>query len=92
MQWRADGRELFYIALDGKLMAVPIDVSANGQSITPGIPVPLFTTRVGRIIGPGGSGPQYVVSADGQRFLMTTLVQDGSSSPIRVIVNWKPQR
>jgi len=54
--------------------------------------VPLFTTRVGRIIGPGGSGPQYVVSADGQRFLMTTLVQDGSSSPIRVIVNWKPQR
>ena len=92
VQWRADGRELFYIALDGKLMAVPIDVSANGQSITPGIPVPLFTTRVGRIIGPGGSGPQYVVSADGQRFLMTTLVQDGSSSPIRVIVNWKPQR
>ena len=92
VQWRADGRELFYIALDGKLMAVPIDMSANGQSVTPGIPVPLFTTRVGRIIGPGGSGPQYVVSADGQRFLMSTLVQDGSSSPIRVIVNWKPQR
>ena len=92
VQWRADGRELFYIALDGKLMAVPVDMSANGQSISPGIPVPLFTTRVGRIIGPGGSGPQYVVSADGQRFLMSTLVQDGSSSPIRVIVNWKPQR
>jgi len=91
VQWRADGRELFYIALDGKLMAVPIEVTANGASVTPGIPVSLFTTRVGRVIGPSGTGPEYVVSQDGQRFLMSTLVQDGRLTPIRLIVNWKPK-
>jgi eukaryotic-like serine/threonine-protein kinase len=89
VQWRADGRELFYVALDGKLMAVPIEVSANGQSITPGTPVPLFTTHVGNVIGPSGSGPQYVVSGDGQRFLMSTLAHTGRPAPIRLIVNWK---
>jgi Tol biopolymer transport system component len=92
VQWRADGRELFYVALDGKLMAVPIDTAASGQSMTPGAPVSLFTTRVGRVIGPGGSGPQYVVSADGQRFLMGAFVHADSPAPISVIVNWKPQR
>jgi eukaryotic-like serine/threonine-protein kinase len=92
VQWRANGRELFYIALDGKLMAVSIDAPANGQSITPGIPVPLFNTRVGRIVGPGVSGPNYVVSVDGQRFLMSTLAQAGSAAPIRLIVNWQPPR
>jgi hypothetical protein len=92
VQWRADGRELFYIALDGKLMAVPIDESANGQSMVPGTPQPLFATRVGRVIGPGGYGTQYVVSADGQRFLMSAFVHAGSPAPIRMIVNWKPQR
>jgi hypothetical protein len=92
VQWRADGRELFYIALDGKLMAVPIEESANGQSMAPGTPRPLFNTHVGRVIGPGGSAPQYVVSADGQRFLMGIFVNAGSPAPIRMIVNWKPQR
>jgi serine/threonine protein kinase len=92
VQWRADGRELFYVALDGKLMAVPIDTAANGQSVTPGAPVSLFTTRIGRVIGPGGTGPQYVVSADGQRFLMGVFVHADSSNPIRLIVNWKPKR
>jgi hypothetical protein len=91
VRWREDGRELFYIALDGKLMAVPIDLSANGQSLTPGIPVALFSTRVGHVIGPGASGPEYVVSADGQRFLMSTLARADRSGPIRVIVNWKPK-
>ena len=91
VRWREDGRELFYIALDGKLMAVPIDLSANGQSLTPGIPVPLFSTRVGHVIGPGVSGPKYVVSTDGQRFLMSTLARADRSGPIRVVVNWKPK-
>jgi serine/threonine protein kinase len=92
VQWRPDGRELFYIALDGKLMAVPIDESLNGQSMTPGAPRPLFATHVGRVIGPGSYAPQYVVSADGQRFLMSAFVHAGSPASIRVIVNWAPRR
>ena len=92
VRWRADGRELFYVALDGTLMAVPIELSANGLTLTPGIPVPLFTTRIGRVINAGGTGPNYVVSGDGQRFLMSIIAQETSATPIRLFVNWKPQQ
>src|SRR5712692_1489429 len=40
--WRRDGKELFYLAGDGKLMAVPIE---GGPTFSPGVPVPLFQTR-----------------------------------------------
>ncbi len=39
VRWRRDGKELFYIALDGRLMAVPIQLAANGQSAETGTPV-----------------------------------------------------
>jgi len=87
IRWRSNGRELFYIALDGKLMAAPIQVVADGKSIDVGTPVPLFTTRMGRTI----SSAEYVVSDDGQRFLMNTVVQDAGRTPLRVILNWKAQ-
>ena len=90
IRWRADGRELFYIALDGTLMAVPIRVASDGTSIDPGTPTPLFKTRVGILVNLTAAA--YVVSADGQRFLMNTVVQDPAGTPLRVIVNWHPQR
>ena len=62
-----DGRELFYIALDGRLMAAPIQIAADGQAVV-GIPLPLFATHVGRVFT--AIGAQYVVAPDGQRFLM----------------------
>lgn len=67
IRWASSGRELFYIALDGKLMSAPLRIAADGRSVTLDTPVPLFTTRVGRVglIGPNGN---YVVSADAQRF------------------------
>ena len=40
--WRRDGRELFYRAADGKLMAVPV---ASGSDFAPGAPIPLFKPR-----------------------------------------------
>jgi dipeptidyl aminopeptidase/acylaminoacyl peptidase len=87
VRWRPDGRELFYIALDGRLMAAPIQFASDGPSV--GIPVPLFATRIGRAVQLVGA--QYVVSADGQRFLMNTFVQENSPAPIRLILNWKPR-
>jgi hypothetical protein len=30
-RWRADGRELFYLTLDGTLMAVPADLEGNAE-------------------------------------------------------------
>src|SRR5262249_12095065 len=44
-RWRADGKELFYISLDRKLMAVDITAAAKFEA---GIPRPLFTMRITR--------------------------------------------
>jgi Tol biopolymer transport system component/DNA-binding winged helix-turn-helix (wHTH) protein len=78
--------ELFYIALDGQLMSVPIRYSAGGHEIRPDTPVALFPTRVGGAVH-SNDRQQYVVSPDGKRFLMNTLTE--TTSPIEVILNWK---
>ena len=77
--------ELFYIALDGQLMSVPIRYNPDGREIRPETPVSLFATRVGGAVH-SNDRQQYVVSSDGKRFLMNTLIE--SSSPITVILNW----
>ena len=41
-RWRSDGKELFYVAPDARLMAVPIAVGADSQTLESGAPVPLF--------------------------------------------------
>jgi hypothetical protein len=89
VRWRRDGRELFYIALDGRLIAVPIQFAPDGQTFKTGAPVPLFPTSVGGAVQ-GLSRQHYVVSRDGQKFLMSILPEDPSPSPITVILNWKP--
>ena len=72
-RWRPDGRELFYLASDGRLMA--IDVPA-GEDLRPATPTPLFQTPPNAIIGG--------VAADGKRFV---VVQSGVS-PFTVVMNW----
>jgi Tol biopolymer transport system component len=92
VRWRHDGRELFYIALDGRLMAVPVRLKSGSRLVDAGTPVPLFATRIGGAIQASVVlRQQYVVSADGQRFLMGTVPEVTSSAPITVILNWKPQ-
>jgi Tol biopolymer transport system component len=78
-RWRADGRELFYIALDARLMAVPISVNPHGSTVEAGTPVPLFSVRV---------GSDYDVTPDGQRFLINTPTGESSTTPITVVLNW----
>jgi len=91
MRWRRDGHELFYIALDSRMMAVPIRPNANGEGLVAGEPVPLFTARVGDVVPlQSGYSISYVVSPDGQRFLMDTVVDEPTLAPITVILNWKP--
>ena len=83
--WRADGKEIFYLALDGKLMAVPVESGEN--FFRPGTQKPLFQTRLNVGGGPV-FGREYDVAADGQRFLLTQPVADTGDVPITVIVNW----
>jgi Tol biopolymer transport system component len=77
-RWRADGRELFYLAQDQALMAV--DVDPNASSFQFGTLEKLFETG----IRPYGGA--YDVTGDGQRFLITTITQERSS--ITVVLNW----
>jgi serine/threonine protein kinase len=90
VRWGKDGKELFYIALDGQLMSVPIHLT-NNQTVEAGTPVALFATHIGGAVQ--GAFPQYyVVSPDGKKFLMDTIVTEAGTSPITVILNWKPKQ
>ena len=77
---------MFYIALDGRLMAASIRLDAIGHVVEPGAAVPLFATRVGGAVQ-SNNPQQYMVSPDGQRFLMNTVTEE-AASPITVVLNW----
>jgi serine/threonine protein kinase/Tol biopolymer transport system component len=82
-RWRRDGGELFFVAADGQMMAV--DARKSGASFEHGTPRALFKTRM-RWDAPMILGMHYDVSADGQRFLISTNV--GEAAPVSVILNW----
>jgi Tol biopolymer transport system component len=86
-RWRADGKELFFIAPDGKLMSVPVNTS--GSTIETGSPMALFQTRI-VTGGLANQEPQYAVSHDG-RFLINNRVDQSTTTPITMILNWKPK-
>ena len=85
-RWRRDGKELYYYATDGHLMAVSID--GNAAAIA-GTPHPLFEARL--LNGPqvsAGFRAQYEPSHDGQRFLMNVPVEETITIPMTVVLNW----
>lgn len=74
------------MAPDEQLMAVPVRLAADARTVEAGTPVPLFRTRMGAW---QATSPEYVVSPDGQSFLIHTLTEETSNPPITVILNWK---
>lgn len=82
--WRRDGRELFYLAPDGTLMAVLVNPSGKFEF---GVPRALFAT---------GFRPtllniwqnQYAVSADGQRFLLDRRLPENPPNAITAVIPW----
>jgi Tol biopolymer transport system component len=82
-RWRRDGRELFYIASDRRLMAVPV---RSATSLDVGAAVPLFEAHL--LQGGLGIRLQYDVARDGQRFLLNVPVEDAAASSITVVLNW----
>jgi serine/threonine protein kinase len=81
-RWRKDGREIYYIAPDGKMMAASVELSANNAKVS--APVALFQTR---IVNVSHAYTQYDVTGDGQRFLINSRFDPGAE-PIFVYANW----
>jgi Tol biopolymer transport system component/predicted Ser/Thr protein kinase len=88
-RWRRDGKELFYVAADGKLMAVDVKTAPKFKH---GTARSLFDTQVYSGPAGGSSAFHYDVSPDGQRFLVNTTLQGESpaaSEAITVVLNWQ---
>jgi hypothetical protein len=85
-RWRGDGKELYFIAPQGELMAAP--VTAAGAIFAAQTPVALFPVAL--IFGTGANKQQYTVSRDG-RFLISQPVEASPSTPITLVLNWKPR-
>ena len=81
-RWRRDGRELYYLSLDGAVMAADIN-EAGPQSGLAGAPRPLFQTH----LSPSPNVPQYDVTADGTRFLVLEPARSGGE-PVTFVLNW----
>jgi eukaryotic-like serine/threonine-protein kinase len=88
VRWNPTGKELFYVDADDRLMAVPLGFSSDGVSVEPGPPRPLFATNVGSSAF-NNNRQQYMVSPDGQSFVMNSVSEETLAAPITVILNWK---
>ncbi len=79
-RWRPDGRELFYLAPDGKMMSVSI---RGNDTFETDAPRPMFNTP----LDSRALRQSYAVSPDGQRFLLQ-MPSASSSSTLTVVLNW----
>jgi eukaryotic-like serine/threonine-protein kinase len=86
-RWRQDGKELFYVSQDGKMMAVPVKLGASFEA---GSPVALFQTHRRQPVS-SQDVFSYDVSADGQKFLIITKMDEASAAPLSMLLNWASQ-
>jgi Tol biopolymer transport system component len=82
-RWRADGKEIFYIAATGELMAVPVNADAT---FVTGSPLPLFQVH-GRASISNTDIFTYDVAKDGQRFLVNRYVKPEHVAPLTIVLN-----
>jgi hypothetical protein len=83
-RWRSDGKELFYLSSDYKIMAARVTIGVNFDSRTP---VVLFQATPRQPVSLNDQFT-YDVSRDGQRFLINTQVKQPDTPPMSVVLNW----
>jgi Tol biopolymer transport system component len=88
--WRGDGQELYYLSLDGKIMAVPVK-KEDGDKIMFGPPTPLFPAPL--TVPSIPTAHQYDVTSDGEQFFFiantnTSFATPNDSGKLSVVVNW----
>ncbi len=79
-RWRRDGRELFYLGADGRLMAAEV---RPGASFDPGPPTALFKVSLRE-----GPDRQYEVTPDGARVLVNRVSKEAAPTPMTVVLDW----
>ena len=84
-KWRGDGRELFYSTADGRFMAVRVK---PGATLEVGPPEELFKARLDANASVLGYATSYAVTRDGQRFLVSTVTEESTSVPTKIVLNW----
>ena len=84
-RWRRDGRELYYLAPDRKLMSVLVS-GALTAGLSFSLPQALFQTRVAAQSFIFQTN--YVAAASGQKFLVNTQAADGNVTSVTVALNW----
>ena len=85
-RWSRDGKELFYVSLDRKLMSVPV---LYKETLAFGVPAVLFETPALRATSYGlGTLAQYDISPDGQRFLINTATGTPAGPRLHIVLNW----
>ena len=78
--WRDDGKELFYVIEDGKVMSAQIREGATFES---GVPQLLFQTNIKVTLD-----YPYAVTPDGARFLINVTAEDNNPAPMTIVLNW----
>ena len=81
--WRHDGRELFFLSLDNKLMSA--EISEQGTSLVVGNVAPLF--QANPVFSAHGHWP-YDVSADGKKFVVAAQSVQKTTEPLTLVTNW----
>jgi Tol biopolymer transport system component len=82
-RWRGDGRQLYYISSDEKLMAVEV---TSDPIFRAGVPKVLFQAPP---LIPNTSFSQWDVTPDGKRFLFTAPMAQSAQAPFTVVLNWQ---
>ena len=85
-KWRGDGKELFYLSLDGSLMATTVREGAAGLELA--LPTLLIPASTSRAVVQGPDYSDYAVSADGQRFLFKAPSGRNERQRIHVLLDW----
>jgi Tol biopolymer transport system component len=83
-RWRGDGKELFYVSSEGKLMATSVKLGANFEAMAPAA---LFQTRRRQKIS-SQDIYTYTATEDGKKFLFNTLMEQREAAPLSIIQNW----
>jgi len=87
-RWRGDGKELYYLSLDGKMMAASVKSGSVNDS-------PAFQSSAPEVLftSPVMASPTiywtYDVTRDGRRFLLAEPAAEAESHPLTLVTNWQ---